>query len=189
MNTLTKREQYNEYISLRDMKPEIGKSGIFFPVSVEHIDLDQYHGDARSFGFCFDYGPCSIVTFEQAAGILADDTIALNEECQAIRKAAAEKKPHHSMLDLMSSEHKCDTGNAKLLIRYGSEYFYKDDHGYFFVTEYFDHGKPQRVTNESAEIYREVNKEYQRMVREYNEKFKVVLKNLDLLRTTVSEEK
>ena len=181
---MKKSKQFNEYVRLEDVKPEISKSGIFFPINVKHIDLDQYHGDARSFGYHFDEGHCTVVEFEQVIGVLADDTIEMFEECKKMKNHGL-KKPHHSMLDIIESEINCDKKESELLIRYDSEFFYKDEHGFWFCTEYYCNGEPQRVTDESAEIYREVNKEYQRQVVEYNKIMKQALENIKLLRTTL----
>jgi hypothetical protein len=183
---MKKTKQFNDLIELENIKPEVGKSGIFFPVNVEHVNLNKYHGDARSFGYHFDEGPCSVVTFEQVVGVLAEDTIELLDECAAMKKHGL-KKPHRSILDIIENGAPCDTNNAELLIRYGSEFFYKDEHGYFFVTEFFCHGEPQRVTNESAEIYREVNREYQRQVKKYNATMKEALGNIELLKSTLDD--
>lgn len=182
---ITKQEQFNEYLELNNIKPEISQKGIFFPISVEHINLNQYHGDARSFGYDFDDGQCTVVTYEQVIGILAEDTIAMFAECEEIKKYM--KKPHHSMLDIIQSDAVCDRKNAELLIRYDSEYFYKDDTGFFFITEYYCKGEPQRVSNETAEIYREVNKEYQRQIKKHNSIMKAALENIKLLKTTLDD--
>jgi len=184
MNALAKTEQINEYVELQDLKPKIS-NGIFFPIAVEHKNLDEYHGDARSFGYHFDDGHCTIVTYEQVVGALAEDTESILDSCAELKSYM--KKPHHSTLDIVSSDVECNKDNAELLIRYDSEYFYKDDAGFFFSTEYFDYGKPQRVSDESAEIYREVNKEYQRKIKEYNVMMKQALENIELLRTTLDE--
>lgn len=179
-----KEIQFNKYVNLKDLKPEVGQDGIFFPVAiVEHVDLDEYHDDARSFSYHFDDGYCTVVKYEQAVGTLADDTIVLFNKCAEIK--AHMKKPHHYMLEITNDETECDIDKAELLIRYDSEYFYKDDYGYFFMTQYFDYGNPQRVTDESAEIYREVNREYQRQIKNYNKLMQEALDNMKLLKATI----
>lgn len=169
--------------SLSSIKPEVSKDGIFFPISVTHVDLAQYGGDGRSFGYHFDEGHCTVIKLERVVGALAEDTIALFDECAEAKRNM--HKPHHDMLDSSGDKTKCTLSEAKLLIKYGSEYFYKDERGYFFSSKYHCYGECIRVTNESAEIYREVNKEYQRQIVNYNSKMKEALHNIKLLSETV----
>jgi len=176
-----KEIQYDEYLSLDDLKPEISKNGIYFPVSVEHVDVNKFGGDGRSFGYEQDEGHCTVVKYEQAVGVLAEDTIELFLNCENRKRSM--KKPHHSNLEItISNDKSCDTKKSELLIRYDDEYFYRDENGYFFKTEYFCYGEPQRVTNESAEIYREVNKEYQRQIKKYNKMMNEALSNIEILK-------
>jgi len=177
---LAKEIQYNEHVKIEDVKHQVSSNGIFFPVSIEHVDLDKFHGDARSFGYNYDDGHCSIVRFEQAVGTLAEDTIDIFERCEKIKKYL--KKPTHHILEIIDSDKDCNRLESELLIRYGSEFFYKDSIGYWFRTEYFCCGEPQRVTEESAEIYREVNKEYQRGIIQHNELMKEFLDNIKILK-------
>lgn len=182
---MNKETQLQGSYNINQVKPEVSRNGIFFPVSAEVVNLDKYHGDARSFGYNFDEGTCTVVKYEQVVGALAEDTIALFDECAEMKEYM--KKPHHSILETADSDAECNTGKAELLIRYDSEYFYKDEHGYFFSNKYFNYGKNTRVTDESAEIYREVNKEYQRMIVEYNKIMKVALDNMKQLSTFVNK--
>lgn len=185
MNTLTKKVQIEEYIGLEDLKPRIENGGIFFPVSAEHVNLDKYNGDARSFGYNFDDGSCTVAIYEQAVGALADDTVALFDDCAAMKKHM--KKPTHHILEIDDNNtDECDSNSSELLIRYDSEYFYKDGAGFWFKAQYYCHGEPQRVTNDSAEIYREVNKEYQRSIVKYNGLMKEALENMDMLKEAVA---
>lgn len=182
MSLMTKEVQLNGCVELADIKPEVSNA-IFFPISVVHENLDKYHGDARSFGYHQDEGTVTIVTYEQVVGVLAEDTIALYDECALIKKHLS--KPHHSMLDVIDCDVEVDLDNAQLLICYDDERFYKDDAGYFFTTPHYCHGKPQRVSTETAEIYREVNFEYQRQVKQYNVKMTEAIGNMKILRETL----
>ena len=177
-------KQFNEYIDLSDLKPEFSRAGAFFPISVSHENLDKYHGDARSFGYHFDEGPCTVAKYTQVFGVLADDTAALFKECDEIKRYL--KKPSITTLEHRESGD-IDVGEAELLIRYGCEYFYKDRSGYFYINKCFDDHSTHtyRVTNESAEIYREVNFEYQRAVKKYNALMSEALDNINLLKETL----
>jgi hypothetical protein len=178
---MIKEIQYEGYLEL-PTKPLIN-NGIFFPVSIEHKDLSEFGGDARSFGYQFDEGVCSIVKFEQAVGVLADETFELIKECQAI---ASKPTPSFSLLEIDKSDHSTfDTATSELLIRYGDNKFYTDSGGYWAHTYYCsdDHkGSKFRVSEESAELFREVNAEYQRLVEVHNKKLKQYTENLKLLR-------
>ena len=150
---------------------------------VEHVDLNKYRGDARSFGYHFDDGACTVITYKQVVGILADDTVELFDNCASIKKYM--RKPHHSILEIADDDTLCHASNSELLIRYDNEYFYKDEKGYWFTNEYFCNGRAHRVTNDSAELYREVNMEYQRMVAQYNKLIREALDNMKRLQETI----
>ena len=186
MNALTKVIQMEGFVPPAEIKPSVGKDGIFFPVSAKHENLNKYHGDARSFGYDFDDGHCTVVIFEKVVGVLADDTKALFDECAEMKRYGL-KKPRHSMLECVETDVECDRVSSELLIRYDEECFYKDAHGFWFTTKYFDHGTAQRVTDESAEIYREVNKEYQRQIVNYNKVMKEALENMATLKKSLAE--
>jgi hypothetical protein len=178
-----KEIQYEGYINL-PAKPLIS-DGISFPISIEHKDLSEYGGDARSFGYHFDDGFCSIVKYEQVVGVLSDDTFELIEECKAI---ASKPKPSYNLLEIDESANPIfDATASELLIIYGDNKFYRDNQGCWAHTYYCsdDHeGSKFRVTNESAELFREVNAEYQRLVEVHNTKLKQYTENLKLLRST-----
>ena len=168
--------QFNEYLALDDVQVRVDKNGIFVPVDVEHKDLNRYHGEARSFGYNFDGGPCTIVTYEQVMGVLAEDAQALIEEYNEIRKHS--QKPNHTLLDFDEREDVgFDKNKAELLIRYGNDLLYKCGDRYFYIHANFPND-PSLVTNESAELYREVNAEYQRQVAKYNRLVKQSQENL-----------
>ena len=70
---------------LYDIKPEIHKFQIFFPVEIKHEYIEE---DGRSLGYPGDSGWFSIVKYDYAIGALVDDTIAL---IQSLNKPRA---PH-----------------------------------------------------------------------------------------------
>lgn len=180
---MIKSIQLNGFVDITDLKPEISAKGIYFPVSIEHVDLDKYFGDARSFGYNFDDGLCSVVKYELVMGALADDTIEIFNDCADIKKSL--KKPTYHILDIVENGEPCNIKSAHLLIRYGEEFFYEDKKGFFFFSKYFCHGEKFRVTNGSAEIYREVNKIYQQGVVKHNEAMKKAKENLKVLRLSI----
>jgi hypothetical protein len=183
---MIKEIQYEGYIDL-PTKPLID-GGIFFPVSISHKDLSEFGGDARSFGYHFDDGACSIVKYQQVVGVLADDTLELIEECKAI---SSKKKPCFNLLEIDESASPVfDTATSELLIKYGDNKFYSDSNGYWAHTYYCsdDHeGSKFRVSKESAELFREVNAEYQRLVKMHNAKLKQYTENLQLLQRTIKK--
>jgi len=180
--SMKKEAQFEGYVSLKSLKPKIENGGIFFPISVEHVDMRKYHGDARSFGYNFDEGVCTVVKYEQVVGVLADDTIALFDECAEIKKYM--KKPSTSILEVDENNNsECNEEGSKLLIRYDSDYLYKDENGYWLKSQYCSDAdfSKSRVTEDSTEIYREVNKEYQRSIKKHNALMKEALENMKLL--------
>ena len=183
---MIKEIQYEGYFDLPN-KPLIN-DGIFFPISIEHKDLSEFSGDARSFGYQFDSGACSIVKYEQVVGVLADDTLELIKECKAI---SSKSTPSYSLLEIDESVSPVfDTTTSELLIKYGDNKFYSDSNGYWAHTYYCsdDHkGCKFRVSEESAELFREVNKEYRRLVNVHNAKVKQYTENLQLLKNNVKK--
>lgn len=183
--TLVKTVQIDEYVSLCDLKPEVSSGGIYFPVAVEHIDLNKYHGDARSFGYNFDDGPCSVIKYEQVVGILADDTVEMFLECSKLKKH--NKKPNSDLLESSDNKTPFSKNSSELLIHYGNDFFYKDAHGFWFESSFCDEPYSYRVTDETAEIFREVNAEYQRKVKKHNKIMSEALDNIKLLQQTLDD--
>ena len=184
--SMKKEIQFEGFVAMNDLKPRVENGGIFFPVSVEHVNLNKYHGDARSFGYQFDEGSCTVAVYEQAIGVLADDTVGLFDECAKIKKYM--KKPSvHILEEDESNKSECKKENSELLIRYDDDFFYKDGNGYWLKSRYCSDSEFNsiRVTEETGEIYREANKEYQRSIKKHNEMMKEALSNLDLLREVV----
>lgn len=70
-------KQLQGYITLESVTAMVENNTIYIPTIVEHVDLCEYHGDARSFGYLFDDGLCTIVHYEAAVGVLAEDTLDL----------------------------------------------------------------------------------------------------------------
>jgi len=70
-------KQFEGYLNKAEIKVAFEGNAIFFPVSVEYVNLNKFNGDARSFGYHFDDGYCTVVEYEKAVGALADDTVAL----------------------------------------------------------------------------------------------------------------
>lgn len=64
-------------LGIEDIQPIISSNCIWFPVEIEVIDTDEYHGDARSFGYPVDEGYCTKIVFDYVVGALAEDTIDL----------------------------------------------------------------------------------------------------------------
>lgn len=179
-----KEVQVDEFVSLADLKPEVSSDGIFFPVSVKHVNLNKYHGDARSFGYHFDDGHCTVIRYEQVVGTLAEDTIEMLADCETMRKKA--RKPDVDKLEASDDETEFSKENSELLIRYGNDFFYKDEHGYWLSQKVFGETSSYRVTEESAQIYRAENKAYQDSIKAYNKIMKQALENIDLLKETLT---
>ena len=79
---------------ISEIKPVINKGGLFFPLKIETGILPP-DADGLSFGYPVDEGAYSIVTFEPAVGVLAEDTIAMFKTYNDIKKSSA--KPLHLM--------------------------------------------------------------------------------------------
>lgn len=74
--------------------PIINNNAIFFAVDTKTVNTDEFHGDARSFGYPVDEGIVTVVTYDYAVGVLAEDTIAL---IQSLKKPKAPSAGIHPM--------------------------------------------------------------------------------------------
>ena len=184
---MTTTQQLEGYIRIDDLKPIIDTSGIKIPVSVEYEDLDKYHGDARSFGYCADEGVVTIVTYAVPVGVLAEDVQASFLEAIEIKRYC--KKPPFETLERADGNNTpCNPAASELLINYDGDMLYKDDNGYWAISRpYFgDVQMPFRVTEDSATIYLEANKEYARKVKKHNDLMREVMKGMEALKEVVA---
>lgn len=85
------QQHYDHIIAdISEIKPTIKDGAIYFPLKLETGHVEE---DGLSLGLPVDCGPYSIVTFERAVGVLAEDTAAMFLTYQEREKSSA--KPLH----------------------------------------------------------------------------------------------
>lgn len=68
---MNKVQHFDHHVDINDLKPIVNAKGIYFPLTVENGYIEE---DGLSFGYPVDCGNYSIVTYEKAVGVLAEDT-------------------------------------------------------------------------------------------------------------------
>jgi hypothetical protein len=154
--TISTQETYEGILSIDDVKPIIKANTINFPVAVEVVDTDKYHGDARSFGYPVDEGYCTVVTFEPVIGAIVDDTIAALKELRAKKELMSECMPSvDDYLEQSDDWNIIDYKNMDLSVLPAiAEYKTTVANKIFAYTE---NNKKYLILEEKANNYRELN--------------------------------
>ena len=173
-------KQFQENIELTDVKPFFDNSGLYIPVSVSYDNADKYHGDARSFGLNYESGNVSIVSYEKATGVLADDAVAYSIEIKENKKDLKNLDLQISELDYCEDILTIDLSDAELLDTkqagsYGILFrLYLFNNKFYLEVDSNIHS----VSDDEGTGWRYTRREYNELIKKTNNLTKLMIANI-----------